>query len=265
MTSQPSWTTPFAPSVEVDGLTDDQSELVEKLSLRLVFQALAQFATEAGQIFAQAEDREIEIAQDVTREALDLYGGFPIRQRVFGTVDYKAARWLPTSFGLVPQALFVDSKAERSQSSCTLQMSQISLPVRQWRAGVVTNEQGTLPQTYDFSFGGTVCKGITTVVVVHYRYRISPQEARTLRSICLAAIPNGRLAQQYCPTETDHIWNVGRNAPTREERFRVRVGFKQLERKAAWRVQRLTWVNDSFVSRWQDSDPDGGVTRLAVP
>lgn len=253
------------PIVDADRLTDDQIELVEKLTLRLVFQALAQFATEARQIFARAEDREIEIAQDVTREALDLYGGFPIRQRVFGTMDYKGARWLPTTFGLVPQALFVDSKAEKSQSSCTLQMSQISLAVRQWRGGLVASEQGTLPQTYEFSLSGTACKGITTVIVVHYQYRTRPGEARALRSVCLAAIPNGRLAQRYCPTDKDHIWDVGRNAPTRGERFRVRVGFRKLERKAAWRVQQLTWMNDNLLAEWQDSDADGTVTRLSVP
>lgn len=253
------------PVVPAHQLTDDQIELVEKLTLRLMFQAVAQFADDARDIFARAQDREIEIAQDITREALDRFGGYPIRDRVYGTVDYKAARWMATPFGLIPQALFVDSKAEKSESSCTLQMSQVSLPVRflHERQGVVFDEQGTLPIAYDLSLRGTIVSGITTVIVAHYYYRRPPDGNRVLKSITLAAVPNGRLAARYCPTDTDHIWRVGRNAPTLGERFRVRVAFSKLRDKALWRVQKIQVRDTGVEAEWADVDTGG--TGTAVP
>src|SRR5207253_2389551 len=59
------------------------------------------------------------------RVAGDQLRPFPIRERLFGTIDFKQARWLPMSYGLVPQALMVDSKAKKTeeQNRLDLQMS----------------------------------------------------------------------------------------------------------------------------------------------
>ena len=65
-------------SRQADSLSNDEIEIVEKLSLRLVFQALAQFRDDAWEIFERAQDDETEIAEDITREALDNLPGFPI-------------------------------------------------------------------------------------------------------------------------------------------------------------------------------------------
>ncbi len=44
----------------------------------------------------------------------------------------------------------------------------------------------------------------------------------------------------------DTIWLAGRDAPTRNEKFRVRLSFDRLKRKAAWRVQVIPMPPDDF-------------------
>src|SRR5437879_2293901 len=97
--------------VSAENLSLDEIEAVEKISLRLVVQAIVTFGTQAWLEFRDSPDKEQDIAQDILRDALDEMSGFSRRQRVLGTVDYRRSRWLPTYFGLVPQAFCVDAKA----------------------------------------------------------------------------------------------------------------------------------------------------------
>lgn len=76
---------------------------------------------------------------------LDRLGGYQLQQRILGNVDYRKARYIILSEFSVRQALFVDSKAEKSSNSATMQMSQLALSVRQVRGGAEVEESGNLP------------------------------------------------------------------------------------------------------------------------
>ena len=69
-------------------------EEIEKLTLRWVFQAVLDFGMEAHEIFLKSPDNVKDIAEDVTRELLDRLSGFNVQQRIYGTVDYKKARYI---------------------------------------------------------------------------------------------------------------------------------------------------------------------------
>jgi len=74
-------------------LSNEAIEEVEKLTLRWVFQAVSDFGMEAHEIFLKSPDSVKDIAEDITRELLDRLSGFNVQQRVYGTVDYKKARY----------------------------------------------------------------------------------------------------------------------------------------------------------------------------
>ena len=80
------------PSSLVDNL--DLLEEIEKASLRLVAQALYDFARDALEIFSLEQDRVAYIGEDITREALDRLGTSTIPVRLFGNIDYKRARYV---------------------------------------------------------------------------------------------------------------------------------------------------------------------------
>ncbi len=92
----------------------DRLEEIEKASLRLVVQALYDYRQVAAEIFQREADLVADIGEDITREALDRLGMARIDQRLFGKIDYKRARYLFHPEYAVKQALFVDSKAEKS-------------------------------------------------------------------------------------------------------------------------------------------------------
>jgi hypothetical protein len=75
-------------------LDPSKIEAIEKLTLRWVFQALFDFGFEAYTIFQQSPDYVTDIAEDITREALDRLAGYNLSQRILGTVDYKRARYV---------------------------------------------------------------------------------------------------------------------------------------------------------------------------
>ncbi|HRA65662.1 MAG TPA: SfiI family type II restriction endonuclease, partial [Caldilinea sp.] len=116
----------------------ERLEEIERASLRLVVQALYDYRDMAQKIFRAENDQVADIGEDVTREALDRLGMSRIDQRLFGKMDYKRACYLFHPDYAVKQALFVDSKAEdvRGRSTATLQISQISMTVRQMRSRV---------------------------------------------------------------------------------------------------------------------------------
>ena len=231
----------------LSALTEDEVERIEKLTMRWLFQAVVDFGTDPFTIFQRSPDDPKDVAQDVTREVLDRLAGYNIPQRVFGTVDYKRARYIILPHQIVRQALFVDSKAEKEDRSATLQMSQISMTVLQRREGAAKSEQGKLPIISRFNGD----EFLTTTMFPHYHYEDSHPNYM-LHSVTLCAVPNGRLQARYNPTPDDSIWLVGRNAPTRGEDFRVRLGFKRLESKARWRVQRVYYDPGRVRTAWQE-------------
>jgi hypothetical protein len=232
-----------------DILSLDEIERIEKLTLRWIFQAVLDFGMEAHEIFLKSPDSVKDIAEDITRELLDRLSGFNVQQRVYGTVDYKKARYVILPDETVRQALFIDSKAEKENRSATIQMSQTSLRVRQRRAGAEVNEKGFLPEISEY--GGK--NYLTTTCLVHFKYDDDDSTIHHLREVTIAAIPNGKLQDRYNPSADDGIWLAGRNAPTLGEDFRVRVGFSRLKDKANWRIQTLTYEQDTkeCIGVWQ--------------
>ncbi len=126
-------------------LSEDEIEAIEKLTLRWVYQAVVDFGFQPHEIFRDSPDEVKDIAEDITREVLDRLSGYNIPQRLLGNVDYRRARYIILPDQVIRQALFADSKAEKSQSSATMQMSQVSLHVRQQRAGKTVDTPGALP------------------------------------------------------------------------------------------------------------------------
>lgn len=215
----------------------DRLEEIERASLRMVVQAVYDYRATATEIFREESDLVADIGEDITREALDRMGMSRIDQRLFGKIDYKQARYLFHPEYAVKQALFVDSKAEKTagQRTATLQTSQFSLTVRQIRSGDEVAIPGTLPPVL-------LLRGeeyITTTIFVKYNYIESTHQGNTLDSITIAALPNGLLQEIYNPASNDTIWLAGRNAPTLGEAFRVRLSFPRLKAKANWRVQSI--------------------------
>ncbi|WP_298821154.1 SfiI family type II restriction endonuclease [uncultured Chloroflexus sp.] len=222
----------------------DRLEEIEKVTLRLVTQAICDYREAAIEIFRNEGDLVADIGEDITREALDRMGMPRINQRLFGKVDYKRACYLFHPNYAIKQALFVDSKAEnvRGRHTATLQISQLSMSVRQIRSGEEVNIQGKLPIAITLSGE----KYLTTTVFVKYNYDKEKSGSNTLKSIIIAAVPNGMLQDRYNPDPKETIWMAGRNAPSLGEEFRVRLSFRQLKSKAAWRVQTIPMPPDSF-------------------
>lgn len=217
-------------------------EAIEKLTLRWAFQALFDFGFEAHLIFQQSPDHVTSIAEDITREALDRLAGYNLSQRILGTVDYKRARYVILPDFIVRQVLFVDSKAEQTDSSATLQLSQTSMNVRQLRHGLAVQEMGKLPAV-THNAGEEY---LTTTIFLHYYYVPHEEIAAQydLRSVTLLCVPNGLLQERYNPSAEETFWLVGRNAPSRDEKFRVRVSFARLKARARWRVQNISYIAD---------------------
>lgn len=225
----------------------DRLEEIEKASLRLVYQAVLEYRDVAAEIFHEEGDLVADIGEDITREALDRLGTSKIDQRLFGKVDYKRARYLFHPDYALKQALFVDSKAEKIEGAgtATLQITQLSMTVRQIRAEEVIEESGRLPSILTL-------KGehfVTTTLFVKYNYDDS-HGLKELKTITVAALPNGMLQARYNPDPTNTIWLAGRNAPTLGEEFRVRLSFERLKQKANWRVQHILLSDAQF--QWDD-------------
>lgn len=215
-------------------LTLDEIEDIEKLTLRWLVQATLDFGFEAYNIFLYSPDNVKDVAEDITREIVDRLAGYNLTQRIFGTVDYKKARYIILPDQIVRQALFVDSKAEKSSTTATLQISQTSLEVRQIRSGNIITEQGILPKIYKHDKD----EFLSSTLFLHYHYE-DINDKHQLKDIIACCVPNGLLQDRYNPTAFDSFWLAGRNAPSRGEDFRVRVSFEKLKSKANWRVQKI--------------------------
>lgn len=210
-------------------------EAVERSAFRLVVQAAHDYCAAAAEIFRREVDEPGDIAEDVTREALDSLGMPRIPIRLFGKVDYKRAGYVFLPERTAEVALLVDSKAEKDAGTATIQTSQTSMEIRHIRQGAPVSESGKLPQVIE-SDGRSL---LTVTIIVKYVYKESGAGERHLREIILLCLPNGALQDFYNPDAEDSFWLAGRNAPSRGEDFRVRVGIKRLAEKAAWRVERI--------------------------
>lgn len=250
--------------ISAEELNPDEIETIEKISLRLVVQAILTFGTQAWLEFRDSPDKPQDIAQDILRDALDELAGFSRRQRVLGTVDYRRSRWLPTPFGLVPQAIYVDAKASQESYRINLQLSQISMRPIYWdRASKqpVEREPG-IPTTYRFSFANEQTReAITTTIFVHMVYKEKAagkgRPVRLLTDARVVAIPNGKLEHRYAPSADDTIWRAGKHSPGRGEEPRTRISITALQRKALWRVQHIKWDARGKVScSWVDVGKD---------
>ncbi len=213
----------------------DDLERVEQAVMELVVQAITDYRSEIVTIFQEETDQPQDIAEDVTREALEAMGVSGISERLYGKVDYKKAiyAFLPSP---QPVALMLDAKAEKPNGNrtATIQMSQTSMTVKMRRAGVDLEESGRL-DTFIKRGHRRLC---VVTVIAKYVYE-ETGSARRLRRIIVACIPNGVLQERYNPTVIDTIWLAGRNAPTLGEDFRVRLSYAKLQEKAQWRVREI--------------------------
>lgn len=213
----------------------DALERLEKTAMAMVVQAIKDYLPQASTIFREETDLPQDIAEDVTREAIEAMGLPGLRERLYGKVDVKKAIYvfLPEA---QPVALMLDAKAEKPNGNrtATIQMSQTSMTVKMRRSGVEVAEPGGLEQ--EIRRGDRAFQVVT--IIAKYVYK-EVEESQRLDRIIVACIPNGRLQERYNPTTQDTIWLAGRNAPTLGEDFRVRLSYRHLRRKAAWRVEEI--------------------------
>jgi len=223
----------------------DRLEEIEKATLRLVAQAVFDFRATAAEIFSNESDLAQDIGEDITREALDVMGVSRVNQRLFGKIDYKRACYVFLPQYAIKQALFVDSKAEKNGVGVArIQTSQISMRIRQKRAGQNVDEQGKLPKIISINEDHF----LTTTAFVKYKYNANGHNQLVHTTVAL--IPNGMLQERYNPTYQDTIWNAGPNSPQRGEDFRTRLSFEKLMRKARWRVQQIPPAPEEYI--WQE-------------
>ena len=216
-------------------MTLDELERLEETAMSLVVQAISDYRQQAVTIFQEETDLPQDIAEDITREAMDLMGVPGFNERLYGKVDFKKAIYifLPNAH---PVALMLDSKAEKSNGdrTATIQMSQTSMHVRMRRGGVDVDEPGGLER---IMMRGERSLHVVTIIAKYvYAETATGQE---LRRIIVSCIPNGLLQGRYNPNARDGIWLAGRNAPSRGEDFRVRLSYRHLSGKALWRVQEI--------------------------
>lgn len=218
-------------------MTLDELENIERVALEMVVQALTDYKREAVAVFRREADLAQDIAEDLTREAIQEMGLPGFRHRLFGKVDFKKAVYV-FSPEAHPVALMVDSKAEKTGQGLnpnpTIQMSQTSLAVEMRRMNKDVRVAGLLPKT--ISVNRLPIPVISIFAIYWYKERNGKRRLHDLEAVCL---PNGKLQRRYNPHCSDGIWAAGRDAPTRGEKFRVRINREKLRNKADWRVKQV--------------------------
>jgi hypothetical protein len=116
------------------------------------------------------------------------------------------------------------------------------MAVRQLRDGLAVDERGELPAVARYAGK----EYLTTTVFLHFYYTTRTENTAqyNLQSITPFCVPSGLLQARYNPNVAETFWLVGRNAPSRDEKFRVRVSFARLKARARWRVQRIDYLAD---------------------
>jgi len=217
-------------------VTPEVAEKLERTTMEMVVQAIADYRDQADRIFLEESDLAQDIAEDVMREAIEAMGMAGLQERLYGKVDYKKAiyAFIPEAY---PVALMLDAKAEKGNGSATIQMSQTSMRVRyvNSRDGSVVDEHGKLLAQIERN-GRTLH---VVSIICKFVYREPEPGAYNLHNIIVACIPNAILQDRYNPTPHDTIWRAGRHAPTLGEDFRVRLSFAKLREKADWRIRHL--------------------------
>ena len=126
-------------------MTPDEMENLKRAVMEMVVQGLKDYRQQAETIFREESDLPQDIAEDVTREAIEAMGVSGFSERLYGKVDYKKAIYvfMPEA---EPAALMLDAKAEKENGdrTATIQLSQTSMIVRMRRAGSVVSEAGKL-------------------------------------------------------------------------------------------------------------------------
>ena len=185
---------------------------------------------------ATISDAANYLGEDLTRMALDQIGVSRVPEgRLFGAIDYKVAALSFLPGFAVEHALFVDSKAEKNAlNNCRVQITQTSLEVRQHRAGEVLAMQGLVNPVW---VSGEH-QYLTSTLFVKYHYT-DAGASPGLKQITVATLPHAYLQDRYNPDADHGIWNAGPDAPSLGEKFRTRLNFTLLEKKASWRVQRI--------------------------
>ena len=225
-------------------------EQIEMTAFAMVVQALDDFKVSAKCIFHEENDKPQDIAEDVTREALDKMSLPKINERLYGNVDIKKAIYvflphaIPTtssySMPMSPPkgirvALMLDVKAEKEdETTVTIQMSQTSMRVKMLHNGKQVNKKGLLEEYIQPE--GKMLRTVTIIV----KYVYGECESRfVLKKIIAVCIPNGQLQERYNPDAKHTIWGPGKNAPTHGEELRIRVKLKKLMEITPWRVYEI--------------------------
>lgn len=197
-------------------------------------QAIRDYLPQAVEVFRKEQDLPQDIAEDVTREAVESMGVSGFHERLYGTVDYKKAIYV-----FVPQAepvaLMLDAKAEKTNGAAVIQMSQTSMLIKYQGSRGPVNEEGKLAKVIER--GDKQLRVVS--IIAKYIYRDRHELGYDLEKIIVACIPNGALQDRYNPTLDDTIWRAGKHSWQRGEDFRVRLNYKLLAAKASWRVRHI--------------------------
>ena len=228
----------------------DWIEQIEMTAFAMVVRALKDHMFNAVRIFREENDKPQDIAEDVTRKALDEMNLPKINIRLYGKVDIKKAIYvflpheIPTAPSYlmpvdppdaIPVALMLDAKAEKAdETTVTIQMAQTSMHVKMMHGGKLVDKKGLLEATMGQE--GRILQTVAIIVKYIYSERESGFALKKIIAIC---IPNGRLQEKYNPDAKHTIWGPGRDAPTRGEEFRVRVKLRELKKITPWRVYEI--------------------------
>ncbi len=241
-------------------LTDDQLENLEKQTLRMIVQAVQEYSKEARDIFQstpisgkkkQLETELIVLAEDLVQYALEVAECYPINKRFAGFIDYKRVRWMPTPYGLIPQALLVDAKASTEHQRANLQQSQLPMDAdftvtRGTRKGIVVQLPALLPAHLPIkAHSGKDLLAVTTAAFIQFHYTSLASKSppyRTLHTIYILLVPHRKLKPRYNPNATTSFFGEGKHSPSREEEPRIRVYFDRLIAMCPWRVQTLKYT-----------------------
>ena len=254
-------------------LTDEEHEAVEKQTLRTVVQALQEYSREAKQVFdntiASSATEVIVLAEDLVQYALEVAETYPINRRYAGFIDYKRIRWLPTPYGLLPQAFLVDAKASTEDYRETLQQSQLPMDADFVSKGVHVQMKAGVPPHLELpgTIGGPLY-AVTSSLFVHFYYEDLSTTAppyRKLKAIFALAIPHARFKPRYNPDKDTSFWRQGKHSSARQEDPRIRVNFAPLMAMAPWRLQKLTYSGNEYSEPvWRDGPgPEGTLTPFS--
>lgn len=249
-------------------LTPEQTEQIEKQTLRVIVQAVQEYSREARQIFentpAPRESEIIVLAEDLVQYALEVAECYPINKRFAGFIDYKRVRWLSSPFGIFPQVLLVDAKASTENNRETLQQSQLPMDADFVSNGMPVHlAAGVPPHLIVTTESGTSLPAITTSAFIHFFYENLDRENapfRKLKSIFVLSLPHQRLKAKYNPNSATTFFGQGKHSPKRNEEPRIRVYFTRLRKMCAWRLQELRFADGSDYTDaiWRDFDPTRG-------